>query len=219
MDKPIEYNVLDNGHVKLVRYMGGDEAVITSARRCWRSKSKGLDSNTHLIHHLIKKDHGTPFEHAVFTFDIKCPLFVARQWFRHRIASYNEVSLRYCIAEKDYYTPEKLDRNTLKEYRESIENSLNTYEKLIEKGVSRERARAVLPLSLYTEFYWTINARSLMNFLKLRLDRGAQHEIREYARALLQIYENKMPTCSKAFRAGLDRDNTDIQVFSGRKKA
>jgi len=206
MKKNIEYKILDNGHVKLVRHMGGDEAVISAARRCWRSKSKGLESDINLINHLIKKGHGTPFEHAVFTFDIKCPLFVARQWFRHRIASYNEVSLRYCIAKKDYYTPEKLDKGILKRYKETVENSLKSYGELVKKGVSKEQARAVLPLSLYTEFYWTINARSLMNFFKLRLDKSAQHEIREYAKALLKIYKNKMPVCAKAFLSKLNLD-------------
>lgn len=206
MKKNIEYKILDNGHIKLVRCMGMDEAVIIAARRCWRSKSKGLESDINLINHLIKKGHGTPFEHAVFAFDIKCPLFVARQWFRHRIASYNEVSLRYCIAKKDYYTPKKLERSLLKRYKESIENSLKPYVELVKKGVSKEQARAVLPLSLYTEFYWTINARSLMNFFKLRLDKSAQHEIREYAKALFKIFDMKMPVCTKAFKSKLNLD-------------
>ena len=194
------YRVLDKGRVKLVRHLGGDKAVIEAARRCWRSKSRGTASDVNLINHLMKKDHGTPFEHAVFTFDIKCPLFVARQWFRHRIASYNEVSLRYCIAEKDFYAPGNLKKDLLKHYRESIKKSLLSYEELLKSGVAKEQARAVLPLSLYTEFYWTINTRSLMNFLKLRLDEGAQLEIREYARALLKIFEAKMPVCAGSFK-------------------
>jgi thymidylate synthase (FAD) len=197
--KKRHYKILDKGHVKLIRFLGGDKAVIDAARRCWRSKSRGTDSDAKLINHLIKKDHGTPFEHAVFTFDIKCPLFVARQWFRHRIASYNEVSLRYCVAEKDCYIPANLKGAPLKKYKESINGSLSTYEELIKTKVSKEQARAVLPLALYTEFYWTINARSLMNFFRLRLDKGAQHEIREYALALFDIFETKMPVCSEAF--------------------
>lgn len=208
------YKVLDKGRVKLVRHMGGDKAVIEAARRCWRSKSKGTASDTNLINHLMKKDHGTPFEHAVFTFDIKCPLFVARQWFRHRIASYNEVSLRYCIAEKDFYAPDNLKETVLRHYKESIKKSLLSYEELLKSGVAKEQARAVLPLSLYTEFFWTINTRSLMNFLKLRLDEGAQLEIREYALVLLKIFEAKMPVCADSFK----RFSGIREKKSGRKR-
>lgn len=101
--------VLNNGFVELVEYMGQDQAVIRNARRCWRSEAKSEDSDRKLLRHLITAGHKTPFEAMVFTFDVKAPLFVARQWFRHRIGSYNEESLRYCVALRDYYIPENLE--------------------------------------------------------------------------------------------------------------
>jgi thymidylate synthase (FAD) len=157
-------------------------------------------SDERLLAHLLKHNHGTPFEHAVFTFDVKCPLFVARQWFRHRMASYNEVSLRYCVAEKEYYVPEDLPEEGTAEYRSAIEKSFEVYDGLLTSGVRKEIARAVLPLALYTEFYWTVNVRSLMNFLELRLAPGAQEEIRRYARALLEILTETMPVTARVFR-------------------
>lgn len=199
----MEIAVLDRGWVKLVDRMGGDEAVVRAARRCWRSVSKGEASDERLLTHLLEHNHGTPFEHAVFTFDIKCPIFVARQWFRHRIASYNEVSLRYCVAEKEYCVPEDLNETQRRSYEQEIERSFEVYDRLVSDGVKKEIARAILPLALYTEFYWTINVRSLMNFLHLRLASGAQHEIRLYAQALLEILRTTMPVTARCIEAKL----------------
>ncbi|MCK4547556.1 MAG: FAD-dependent thymidylate synthase [Candidatus Eisenbacteria sp.] len=195
-----EKRVLNHGRIRLVEQMGGDGAVVRAARRCWRSVSKGDASDHRLLVHLLKHNHGTPFEHAVFTFDIKCPLFVARQWFRHRVASYNEVSLRYCVAEKEYYVPDDLEPEGRITYDRTIRQAFEVYDRFLAEGVRKEIARAVLPLALYTEFYWTINVRSLMNFLHLRLAPGAQHEIRVYAQALLEILEETMPVTAKCFQ-------------------
>lgn len=195
----LEIKVLDNGYVALVDFMGADKAVIEAARRCYMSEPQGEDSDAKLLRHLILKDHGTPFEHAYFRFDIKCPIFVARQWMRHRIGTYNEMSLRYCLAKRDYYIPSNLSEQTLERYKKAVDNSFETYEELVNSGVKREQARGVLPLSVYTLYYWTVNARSLMNFLKLRLDKAAQAEIREYARALFGIFKEKMPLTARAF--------------------
>jgi thymidylate synthase (FAD) len=183
--------------------MGMDKAVIEAARRCYMSEPQGEESDAKLIRHLISKDHGTPFEHAYFRFDVKCPIFVARQWIRHRIGTYNEMSLRYCLAKRDYYTPSSLTGEALERYKRSINEAFDTYEALLSAGIKREQARGVLPLSLYTLYYWTVNARSLMNFLKLRLDKAAQPEIREYAKALLEIFKGKMPVTAKAFEEKL----------------
>lgn len=191
--------VLDNGYVALVDSMGMDKAVIEAARRCYMSEPQGEESDAKLVRHLILKDHGTPFEHAYFRFDVKCPIFVARQWIRHRIGTYNEMSLRYCLAKREYYTPSSLTGEALEKYRKSVNSAFDTYETLVASGIKREQARGVLPLSLYTLYYWTVNARSLMNFLKLRLDKAAQAEIREYAKALLEIFKEKMPVTAKAF--------------------
>lgn len=194
-----QIKVLDNGYVALVDSMGGDKAVIESARRCYMSEPQGASADSKLIRHLIIKDHGTPFEHAYFRFDVKCPIFVARQWIRHRIGTYNEMSLRYCLAKRDFYTPEGLSGGELLEYKKAVNNAFDAYESMVSSGIKREQARGVLPLSIYTLYYWTVNARSLMNFLKLRLDKGAQPEIREYAKALLKIFRDTMPMTAEAF--------------------
>ncbi len=196
---PQKIKVLDNGYVALVDSMGGDKAVIEGARRCYMSEPQGESADSKLIRHLITKDHGTPFEHAYFRFDVKCPIFVARQWIRHRIGTYNEMSLRYCLAKRDFYIPEDLSGETLEKYKKTINDAFDAYEAIVASGVKREQARGVLPLSLYTLYYWTVNARSLMNFLKLRLDKAAQPEIREYAKALLEIFRETMPVTAKAF--------------------
>jgi thymidylate synthase (FAD) len=197
--------VLDSGYVALVDSMGMDKAVIEAARRCYMSEPQGEESDAKLIRHLILKDHGTPFEHAYFRFDVKCPIFVARQWIRHRIGTYNEMSLRYCLAKRDYYTPSDLTAETTEKYKKSVNSAFDAYEALVVSGIKREQARGVLPLSLYTLYYWTVNARSLMNFMKLRLDKAAQAEIREYAKALLEIFKEKMPVTAKAFEEKLHR--------------
>lgn len=193
-------NVLNNGYVELVEWMGGDDAVIRNARRCWKSESKGDESDNKLLRHLLKKGHKTPFEAMVFTFDVKCPLFVARQWFRHRIASYNEESLRYCIAERDYYVPEGLEGEALESWRAHNERSFELYFEMIEAhSLRREVARSLLPVGIYTRFYWTINGSSLMNFLALRADRHAQKEIQQYAFAILEIVNQTAPRCFGTF--------------------
>lgn len=193
------YKILNNGFVRLVNHMGGDQAVLRAARISRRAESRGAESDARLIQFLIEQGHGTPFEHAVFTFEIKCPLFVARQWIRHRIASYNEMSLRFCMAELDYYIPEGLQGEALETYRATVEQAFKAYEDLLRSGMSREQARVVLPLSMYTQFYWTINARSLMNFLQQRLNRTAQYEIRQYAEVIYRIFADKMPLTAQAF--------------------
>ena len=116
--------VLNKGFVRLVEHMGGDAAVIRTARRCWRSESKSEDADRQLLRHLIEKGHKTPFEAMVFTFDVKAPLFVARQWFRHRMASYNEESLRYCVAQREYYIPEQLEGDPLDAWKQHSESGL-----------------------------------------------------------------------------------------------
>ncbi len=199
----LKIKVLDNGFVALVDSMGGDKAVIEAARRCYMSEPQGEESDAKLIRHLITKDHGTPFEHAYFRFDVKCPIFVARQWIRHRMGTYNEMSLRYCLAQRDFYIPAEFSGEALEGYKNTINETFNTYEKLVSSGMKREQARGVLPLSIYTLFYWTVNARSLMNFLKLRLDKSAQAEIREYAKALLEIFRQMMPVTAKAFEENI----------------
>jgi thymidylate synthase (FAD) len=215
--EPIEIKVLDKGFVRLIDFMGGDETVVLAARVSTGKGLKGEEQDRKLIHYLMKHRHETPFEHSVFQFHISCPLFVARQWFRHRVASYNERSGRYVEYEDEFYLPDRLrlqaksnkqasefgeipnERELIQMIQETYELVYERYKKLLASGVARELARAILPLSLYTQFYWTINARSLMNFINLRADASAQWEIRQYAEAIAKIFKAKMPWTWEAF--------------------
>ncbi|MDR1684105.1 MAG: FAD-dependent thymidylate synthase [Elusimicrobiota bacterium] len=211
--------VLDKGFVKLVDFMGSDLRVVNSARVSFGGVSKGEDKDKLLIKYLMEHDHHSPFEHCTFQFHIKCPIFVARQWMRHRISSYNEVSARYTEVKDEFYFPAEfrtqdthnkqgslkssdLDNAALsKIYQESIEASYEAYQKLLAAGVAREMARGILPVAQYTQFYWTINARSLMNFIRLRADSHAQYEIRVYAEAIEKMFKEKLPWSYDAFAA------------------
>lgn len=211
------YKVLDKGFVKLIDFIGGDLRAAQSARVSFGGESKGEDRDKKLLEYLLEHEHFTPFEHSVFQFHVKCPIFVARQWMRHRMASYNEISARYTEVKEEFYIPQKFrvqdainkqgsvtssrldDGPLLKEYDESLKRSFETYKKLLKSGVAREMARMVLPVSQYTQYHWTINARSLLNFLKLRMDPHAQYEIREYANVISEIFREKMPWTWEAF--------------------
>lgn len=195
----IKQDVLNAGYVRLVEYMGGDESVIRNARRCWRSEDKSNEeSDRNLIRHLLRKGHMTPFEAIVFTFDVKCPIFVARQWMRHRIGSFNEESLRYCVAERDYFIPHGLNQQQLAFWKMYNDEQFDRYN-LLKQTMPKEQARSILPLGTYTKFYWTVNGRSLMNFLKLRLDKSAQAEIREYAKVILDMVKAVAPVSFTEF--------------------
>lgn len=209
--------VLNRGFVRLVDFMGGDFSVVQSARVSFNQESKGAKRDIGLIEYLMKNRHETPFEHSVFKFHIKCPIFVARQWFRHRIGSFNEISLRYVEYKDEFYVPEYFRKQSeinkqgsieeiveesehlIRELIEIYDKIREFYEKLLKHGVAREMARIVLPLSTYTQFYWSVNARSLMNFISLRADINAQYEIRLYAREVASIFRDKMPITFKFF--------------------
>jgi thymidylate synthase (FAD) len=196
----IKQDVLNAGYVRLVEYMGGDESVIRNARRCWRSEDKSSEnSDRNLIRHLLREEHMTPFETMVFTFDVKCPIFVARQWMRHRMSGFNEESLRYCIADEEYFIPSGLSVEQEWQWVESNQRQFEAYYGLINLGMPKEQARSILPLGIYTKFYWTVNGRSLMNFLKLRLDKRAQAEIREYAKVILDMAKVVAPVSFTEF--------------------
>jgi len=197
-------DVLNAGHVKLLEFMGGDEAVIRNARLCWRSEDRSNpQADRNLIRHLITKGHWSPFEAMVFTFKVKAPIFVARQWMRHRIGSFNEESLRYCVAEGDFYVPDGLtDPDPLTEWYDVLLVIRDFYERLLKEGdVPKEQARAILPLGIYTKFYWTVNGSSLMNFLRLRIDPSAQKEIRDYAEVILEMVKEVAPMSFSMFEA------------------
>lgn len=209
------------GFVRLDDFMADDLSVVNAARVSFAKESSEMDDRSiGLINFLMRERHGTPFEHNSFRFHIKCPLFVAREWFRHRIGSFNEFSARYSMVEDEFYIPLAENIRTqvgkpgsysfeqITDGRQdsaiSIITSVNKlayhqYMLLVEMGVAKEVARCVLPVSMYTQFYWTVNARSLMNFISLRDSEHAQMEIREYAIKVREIFAEKMPITHDAW--------------------
>jgi thymidylate synthase (FAD) len=215
--------VLDHGFVRLDDAMADDLSVVNGARVSFaRHKEEMDESDEGLIKFLMRDRHGTPFEHNSFRFHIRAPIFVAREWFRHRVGSFNEFSMRYAKATDEFYVPEPDDvrtqvgkpgsysfeevspevaETTREELKAVYESAYHTYERLVGLGVARELARCVLPVGAYTEFYWTVNARALMNFLSLRASENAQREIRRYAEACERFLAEKMPVTYAAFVA------------------
>lgn len=186
--------VLNAGYVELVEWMGGDKAVVRNARRCWQSEDRSTpEKDRKLIRMLLDKQHLTPFEAMVFTFDVKAPLFVARQWFRHRMGSFNEVSLRYCEANPEFYVPSGLSAPRADLWHKDMTRQFEAYKYFVVLGMEQEQARALLPTGLYTKWYWTVNGSSLLNFLRLRTDKAAQAEIREYALAIYSLVVGVAP--------------------------
>lgn len=196
--------------VELTRSSGTDLDVVNAARVSYGKTSTEMhDRNKKLIKYLLEHSHTSPFEHNQLSYRIKAPLYVARQWMRHRMNSYNEISYRYVQAPLEFYIPKEwryqhsvnhqastgaFTHETLKnEYIQAIEASMKIYQKMIDEGVCREQARGLLPMCTYTEFIFTCNLHSLMNFLRLRLHAGAQWEIRKYAEALLTLAEPHFP--------------------------
>jgi thymidylate synthase (FAD) len=206
--------VLDHGFVRLDDAMADDLSVVNGARVSFaRRKTEMDESDEGLIRFLMRDRHGSPFEHNAFRFHIRCPIFVAREWFRHRIGSFNEFSMRYAKATDDFYVPDPDDVRTQvgkpgayrfearEELRAVYEEAYAAYARLVEKGVARELARSVIPVGAYTQFYWTVNARALMNFVSLRNAEFAQLEIRRYAEAVEAFFAQRMPVTHAAFVA------------------
>lgn len=215
--------VLDHGFVRLDAAMADDLSVVNAARVSFaRRREEVDDADAGLIRFLMRDRHGTPFEHNAFRFHVRCPIFVAREWFRHRIGSFNEFSMRYAKATDDFYVPEaddvrsqvgkpgaysfepvdpELAERTREELQAVYDAAYATYTRLVEQGVARELARSVLPVGAYTEFYWTVNARALMNFVSLRAAETAQREIRRYAEACESFLAEQMPITHAAFVA------------------
>ena len=181
------------GFVELLDVMGNDLTAVNAARVSYGKTSEQLtDKDIKLIHYLMKHRHGTPFEHATLSFRVKAPLFVVHQWQRHRMASYNEESGRYIELQPEFYTPSNRDKAV-------ADYCYQAYQLKLKEGYSKEDARLVLPVSLYKTFWFTINTRGLMNFLSLRNSFEAQHEIREYAKAVEALWIDVMPETHQAF--------------------
>lgn len=213
---------VSNGFVRLDNCMADDYSVVNSARvsfaRNTEEQAEMSSADVGLINFLMRERHGTPFEHNAFRFHVKCPVFVAREWFRHRIGSFNEFSARYSEVPNEMFVPElaevreqygkpgayqfkQADMATAIRTAEIIteSNSLayEAYAEMLALGVAKELARTVLPMGMFTQFYWTVNARALMNFLSLRTDENAQLDIRKYAEAVESLFSKEMPiTCA-----------------------
>ena len=216
--------IAGGGFVRLDAVMADDRSVVNSARVSFGKRVEEIsDGDIGLINYLLKNQHGTPFEHNFFRLHVKAPIFVTREWFRHRIGwSYNEFSARYAEMNDEFFIPEIKDFRTQVGVpgRYSFEPldevvavnasevmtghmrvAYDSYRLLLELGVAKELARVVLPVGTFTQFYATCNARSLMNFIELRADSHAQKEIRDYANALEQILAEQMPVTYNSFIA------------------
>jgi thymidylate synthase (FAD) len=227
----MEIKVLDHGHVRLVDSMGNDLSIVRNARvshdAAWRTgEDAGKDEK--LIKYLYKHNHNTPFESVVLTFEVKAPIFVIRQWHRHRTWSYNEISARYTEVKDEFYVPDPrhvgkqsgINHQSREievhykatEHQKAVtsvmydhnEDSFNIYKALLDSGVPRELARTVLPVATYTTMFGTVNLHNLFRFLHERLDSGAQWEIRQYALALLELIKPIAPIAVGCFQDELN---------------
>ena len=215
--------LLNHGYVRLVESMGSDLSIIRSARVSynadWRTgEDAGKDEK--LIYYLMKNRHTTPFESVSFTFEVKAPIFVFRQWHRHRTWSYNEISARYSELPEEFYIPdssfigeqsatnkqarviseEKKERATeVDAYQKHCQLSFLLYKNLLSYGWPRELARSCLPVSTYSKMFATVNLHNLFHFLKLRLDPHAQYESRVYSEAILRLIQPKVPIAVAAW--------------------
>lgn len=207
------------GFVRLENHMGDDLAVVRAARVSTGKDTEGLGGReVKLINYLMKNRHTSPFEHVVFTFHAKAPIFTARQWMRHRTGSFNERSARYSEMEDDFFIPDEfltqsetnkqasgvpLSRRAQDEafyvFNSAYMHAYDAYRDLLGLGVSREEARMVLPVNLYTEFYWTVNLHNLLHFVSLRMDKAAQKNIREYAVAVFALAQEVAPKSCDAW--------------------
>src|SRR5690606_5554257 len=201
-----EIKVLDHGFVRLVDYLGGGARIVQAARVSYGDGTKTAREDAALIDYLLRNRHTSPFEQVIFTFHVKMPIFVARQWCRPGTGRLNEMSGRYSVTRDEFYAPgpagvrrqSKTSRQggdateVPAELRERVialltagqERIYDEYEELLEDDVARELARINLPLSLYTEMYWQIDLNNLFHFLRLRMDWHAQYEIRVYGDAM-----------------------------------
>ena len=221
-----EFQVLDKGFVRLVDYYGSDSRIVQSARVSYGEGTKTISQDGALIDYLLRHQHTSPFEQVVFTFHLKMPIFVARQWVRHRMARMNEVSGRYSIMKDEFYVPENsciskqstnnkqgrgevFEEKQAKEFQaefiEGQQKAYEVYKDMVEKGIAREIARINLPLALYTEFYWQMDLHNLFHFLKLRLDSHAQYEIRLYAEVILEIIKTVCPMAVNSFENTMEK--------------
>ena len=216
--------VLDFGYLNLVETYGSDERIIEAARMSTSGSFRGWDQDERLLRYLWEHKHHTPFEMGGVVIEVQCPIFVAREWFRHRTQSYNELSARYVALPDMFYVPsierlmagkqaqknkqgseEGFSEDEAHFIRNRIESQTQEarieYESLLKLGLSRELARLVIPVNQYTRFRASANLRNWLGFLTLRLDKGAQWEIRQYAEAMATLVREHFPKTMELFDA------------------
>ncbi len=234
-----ELVVPSNGFVRLVDYMGSDQSIVQAARVSYGGGTKSVREDRGLIRYLLRHDHTTPFEMVVLKFHIKAPIFVVRQWIRHRTASVNEESARYSIVREEFHEPSREDvgfqskdnkqgrspepvpqeivDRFLTYLQENRQTAYSQYEQFLQDNVARELARTVLPLSVYTQFYWQMNLHNLFHFLRLRLDPHAQKEIRDFAQQVAVCARAVAPHAWEAFEEyklyGASFSRTEIDIM------
>jgi thymidylate synthase (FAD) len=227
MEKGLTIPVLDHGFVRYIDHMGDDKRILEAARISYKSPSKGDDADKKLLAYLWKNKHTSPFEMVKLTLNIKMPIFIMRQYVRHRMQNLNEVSARYTELPNEFYVPEtwraqdtknkqgsavteawdkKQDYETktfnqiLSQFvQEHSTASYDLYQKLLRLGVSREMARMVLPVNIYTEIYACWDLKNLLHFITLRDDGHAQAEIQEYGKAIKKICQDLFPWTMEAY--------------------
>lgn len=218
------FPVLDHGFIRCIDWMGNDEAIVQAARVSYGSGTKHGSSDEGLIRYLMKHWHSTPFEMCEVKLHVKLPVFVARQWIRHRTANVNEYSARYSILDREFYIPEpeqmakqavvnnqgrgelmspeqarQLQEWMIRESNLAYDNYLDMSNPEGDYGLARELARMNLPINVYTQWYWKVDLHNLFHFLRLRADSHAQYEIRVYAEEICKIVADWVPYAFKAF--------------------
>jgi thymidylate synthase (FAD) len=229
---------LDHGFVRVVDYMGDDAAVVQAARVSYGKGTRKVSEDRGLLRYLMRHRHTTPFEMCELKLHVKLPIFVARQWIRHRTANVNEISARYSVLDREFYLPRAEDlavqsannkqgrgdaltpeasARVLDLLRRDALQSYATYEELLDDhGLARELARMNLPVSWYTQWYWKIDLHNLLHFLALRIDPHAQYEIRVYGEAIASLVKAWVPQTWEAFEdfriggATLSRQMLDV---------
>lgn len=218
------HEVLDHGFVRVIDYMGDDAAIVQAARVSYGAGTKHVSNDEGLIRYLMRHWHSTPFEMCEVKFHVKLPVFVARQWIRHRTANVNEYSARYSILDREFYIPEPSQlaaqstvnnqgrgevlsgaesARVLEMLKRDAATSYDHYEEMLsqdgQQGLARELARMNLPMNIYTQWYWKVDLHNLFHFLRLRADAHAQYEIRVYAEEMCKIVADWVPLAFRAF--------------------
>ena len=228
MEKGSVVNVLDHGYVRYIDHMGSDERICEAARISYKSPSKGREQDQKLINYLWKNKHTSPFEMVKLTVNIKLPIFVMRQYVRHRMQNLNEVSARYTELPNEFYIPTKWRKQDTKNKQGSVvddswlthlsyhwfkneeqgptkslkkhcQQCYELYEEMLSQGISREMARMVLPLNIYTEIYACWDMKNLLHFITLRDDSHAQQEIQEYGKVVKAMCKELFPMTMNAY--------------------